>query len=237
MNARGQTLQDRESSRSFGRRPSEHEKGRSVPAFFRTSGILIESFQQRVDRFEILDLDYAGRLLQQQAIQHKRVARGRVAALRLQQGLLTDQHVYDGARADFVTGLGRFDRTLRGHDGGLGRLDLAGARNDRAEVVAGGRFDQTTVYFVLILREIAVVDGLAHTRLSEAAGEKRHVERKQDRGIGLFAVGMQIASVLDGIEVRPGRRLAVDELAGDRRQVTRARAVDVRAGRIDLERG
>jgi hypothetical protein len=57
-----------ESGVSYECRTQEPQNRRSAP-----------SFEQRVDQFQILDLDDAGRLLQQEAVEHERMARLRVA--------------------------------------------------------------------------------------------------------------------------------------------------------------
>jgi hypothetical protein len=74
------------------------------------------------------------------------MARLRVAALCLQQLLLADQHVDDGARSDFVTGLGGIEGTLCGNHSLTGGLHLACAGNHRTVAVARAALERARLF-------------------------------------------------------------------------------------------
>src|SRR3982750_3557604 len=88
--------------------------------------------QQRVHRFEVLDVHRAGCLLEQELVEDELVAGLRVVAERRGEVLLGDQHVDDSAGTDFEAGLRGVAGALRRLDGRLGRADLADAGDDGA---------------------------------------------------------------------------------------------------------
>ena len=85
--------------------------------------------------------------------------------LRLVELALRQEHVDDGTRTDFETGLRRFERAVGRNHRLLARLDFADTGDDRAEIQARIAHKRAFLLLQRVLGSVAVVDGLAHARL------------------------------------------------------------------------
>src|SRR5690348_578396 len=143
--------------------------------------------QQAVHVGDVVHVQRAGGLLEQQPVLQEVVLGQRVLALRVEQLLLVDQHVDDRTRADLEADLRGVVRTLRRDQRQAARLDLADARDQGLVGVAGVAHQRALLLLQLVARDVALRDRLAHARLRGAAGEDRHVQREAERRAAAFA--------------------------------------------------
>src|SRR5450432_43333 len=182
----------------------------------------VDLFQQCVDCLDVLHLDHAGRFLELQSAQHKLMACLRIGTLCLEQLLLAEQHVDDGAGADLETCLSGVERALRRNHGLFGCLDFADPGKHGTIGVARIRDDSAALQLHLVLRGIALEHRLTHLRRHQTTGEDRHVQGDADGGVVVQPGGREREET-SAVERRgiiaPGRCVSTHDRSIECRQV------------------